>query len=104
MNENIMNDIVLKLESNGKGAFVIEDAIERIAEMAFAISGNNMTVFHTQVSAKLEGRGVAGKLLETMVKYARDNKLKVIALCPYVSAQFKRHPEKYNDIWNQHWH
>jgi uncharacterized protein len=99
-----MSEIELKLESNGKGAFVIEEAGERIAEMAIGISGNNMTVFHTQVSDTLKGQGVAAKLLETMVSYARERNLKVIALCPYVNAQFKRHPEQYADVWNQHWH
>jgi len=99
-----MNDIELKLDSNGKGAFVIEDAGERIAEMAIGISGNNLTVYHTEVSDKLKGQGVASKLLATMVAYARAHQLKVIALCPYVLAQFKRHPEQYDDVWNQHWH
>ena len=99
-----MNAIELKLESNGKGAFVIEEAEERIAEMAISISGSNLTVYHTEVSDKLKGQGVAGQLLSTMVNYARENKLKVIPLCPYVSAQFKRHPEQYQDVWNQHWH
>jgi uncharacterized protein len=99
-----MSDIQLKLESNGRGAFVIEEAGERIAEMAISISGSNLTVFHTEVSDKLKGQGVAGQLLSTMVEYSREHKLKVIALCPYVNAQFKRHPEQYADIWNQHWH
>jgi predicted GNAT family acetyltransferase len=99
-----MNEIELKLESNGKGAFVIEEGSERIAEMAIGISGSNMTVFHTEVSDKLKGQGVAAKLLSTMVQYARDKNLKVIALCPYVNAQFKRHPEQYADVWNQSWH
>lgn len=99
-----MNTIELKLENNGRGAFVIEEAAERIAEMAISIVGSNLTVFHTEVSDKLKGQGVAAQLLSTMVAYARDHKLKVIALCPYVNAQFKRHPEQYQDIWNQHWH
>jgi uncharacterized protein len=99
-----MSEIELKLDSNGKGAFVIGEGNDRVAEMAIGISGGNMTVFHTEVSDKLKGQGVAAKLLSTMVQYARDNNLKVIALCPYVSAQFKRHPEQYQDIWNQHWH
>jgi uncharacterized protein len=43
-------------------------------------------------------------LLSTMVDYAREHKLKVIALCPYVHAQFERHPDKYSDIWNKNWH
>ena len=99
-----MKEIELKLEPNGKGAFVLEDGDKRVAEMAIGITGNNLTVFHTEVSELLKGQGVAAKLLAVMVAYAREHKLKVIALCPYVSAQFKRHPEQYADIWNQHWH
>jgi len=25
--------------------------------------------------------------------------MQVVVFCPYVLAQFKRHPEMYNDIW-----
>jgi predicted GNAT family acetyltransferase len=99
-----MNEIELKLQANGTGAFVIEAADERLAEMVIAISGSNLTVYHTEVSDQLKGLGVASKLLSTMVAYAREHQLKVIALCPYVSAQFKRHEDQYQDIWNQHWH
>jgi len=72
--------------------------------MAIGISGNNLTVYHTEVSDELKGQGIASKLLSTMVDYARDHQLKVIALCPYVNAQFKRHADQYKDIWNQDWH
>jgi predicted GNAT family acetyltransferase len=99
-----MNDIELKLNANGRGAFVIEENNERIAEMEIGIAGNNLTVYHTEVAEKLKGQGIAGKLLSTMVDYARAHHLKVIALCPYVLAQFKRHPEQYADVWNQNWH
>ncbi len=99
-----MDQIQLKLEDNGQGAFVIEGDGERLAEMVIAIDKQNLTVYHTEVSEKLKGQGVASKLLSTMVDYARKHQLKVIALCPYVSAQFKRHPELYQDVWNQNWH
>ena len=99
-----MDDIQLKLEPDGKGAFVIEQNDERLAEMVIAIDKQNLTVFHTEVSDKLKGQGVARRLLTTMVDYARQHHLKVIALCPFVSAQFKRHPELYADVWNQNWH
>jgi predicted GNAT family acetyltransferase len=36
-----------------------------------------------------------------MVDYARGNHLKVIALCPFVHAQFARHPHDYEDIWKK---
>ena len=98
-----MNGIELKWVNDQKGAFVIEEGSERIAEMAIGVSGNNLTVYHTEVSDKLKGQGVAAKLLSTMVSYAREHKLKVIALCPYVNAQFTRHPDLYSDIWNKEW-
>jgi hypothetical protein len=99
-----MHNIELKNFDNGRAAFVLEEGAERLAEMEFAIQGDNLTVYHTQVSEKLQGQGVAGELLSTMVDYARKNNKKVIPLCPYVHAQFKRHPEQYADIWNQNWH
>jgi len=72
--------------------------------MVIGIVANNLTVYHTEVSEKLKGQGVSTRLLATMVEYARAHNLKVIPLCPYVSAQFKRHPEQYGDVWNRSWH
>jgi predicted GNAT family acetyltransferase len=99
-----MQDIELKLNDAGRGAFVIEQDGEQIAEMEIAIRDGNLTVYHTEVAEKLKGQGVATKLLSTMVAYAREKNLKVIPLCPYVLAQFKRHPDQYTDIWNKTWH
>lgn len=99
-----MDDIQLKLNDTGRGAFVIEKEGERLAEMEVGIQNGNLTVYHTEVTEILKGQGIASKLLATMVAYARENKLKVIALCPYVLAQFRRHPEQYADIWNKNWH
>jgi predicted GNAT family acetyltransferase len=39
-------------------------------------------------------------MLNAMVDYARRNEMQVTPLCPYVHAQFKRHPEEYRDVWN----
>jgi len=99
-----MEEIKLKLNDLGRGAFVIEEGNERLAEMDLGIAGNNLTVYHTEVSEKLKGKGVAAQLLSKMVEYAREHQLKVIPLCAYVQAQFKRHPEQYQDIWNRTWH
>jgi predicted GNAT family acetyltransferase len=96
-----MMQVELKLDKNNNGGFYIMDGAERIAEMAISISGKNLTVYHTEVSQKAEGKGLGKELLSAMVDYARKNGLKVIALCPFVHAQFKRHPEQYADIWNK---
>ena len=93
-----MNDIALRLNTNGRGSFFIDQTGERLAEMEISIAEKNLTVFHPEVSEKLRGQGVAAKLFSTMVEYAREHRLKVIALCPFVTAQFKRHPEQYDDL------
>jgi uncharacterized protein len=96
-----MDEIKLKLQDNGKGAFVLENGDERLAEMVIGIDKGNLIVYHTEVSDKLKGQGVAKKLLETMVAYTREHQLKVVALCQFVNAQFTRHPDQYADIWNK---
>lgn len=96
-----MEEVQLYLNEKNHGHFYLNEKGEQIAEMQIGISGNDLTVYHTEVSPKHEGEGLAKKLLTAMVDYARKNKLKVIALCPYVHAQFKRHPEEYNDVWKK---
>jgi len=96
-----MQEPILKLNDQNQGAFLIMDGDEQLGEMALAIVDKNMIVYHTEVSPKAEGQGLAKKLLETMVAYARQHQLKVVPLCPYVHAQFKRHPQDYEDIWNK---
>jgi uncharacterized protein len=97
------SDITFKLSKNGKGGFFIEEDSERLAFMEIAIKDNNIVVYHTEVSEKLKGRGIGTALFEALVNYARKNQLQVIALCSFVRAQFKRHPELYQDVWNQDW-
>lgn len=94
-----MSDVLMKLNEKGQGAFYFVDSGVRIGEMAFDIKGSNLTVYHTEVKPQAEGKGLARKLLLSMVDYARSNNLKVIALCPYVHLQFSRHTEEYADIW-----
>jgi len=98
-----MNEVQLKLNNQGRGAFVLEEDSAQIAEMKVAIESGNLIVYHTEVELSHRGKGVSEKLLSFMVDYARQHALKVIALCPYVLARFKKDPERYADIWNQHW-
>jgi len=46
-------------------------------------------------------RGFAKLLLDQLVSYARENDLKIIPLCVYVNAQFRRHPAEYEDVWSK---
>jgi uncharacterized protein len=95
-----MEDVSLELNDQQRGAFLVKDNGEQLGEMAVSISGNSLIVYHTEVAPKAEGKGLAKKMLQSMVDYAREKGLKVVPLCPYVHAQFNRHPGEYEDVWS----
>ena len=94
-----MADIKLELNEKNHGAFNLYDAGSKIGEMTVSIKPDVLTVYHTGVNEDQAGKGYAKQLLDAMVSYVRSHGLKVIPLCPYVHAQFKKHPDEYNDIW-----
>lgn len=94
-------EVKLELNEKGQGGFYISENGEQLGEMAVSITVSSLIVYHTEVSPKAEGKGLGKILLAAMTDHARKNGLKVTPLCPYVHAQFKRHPEEYADIWNR---
>lgn len=96
-----MEEIKLNIDENSFGHFYIYDGEEELGEMEVKISDNDLTVYHTEVQPKAEGKGLAKKLLEALVDHARKNALQVIPLCSYVHLQFKRHPDDYADVWKK---
>ncbi len=96
-----MEEVQLQLDDDRQGAFILTDDGQQVGEMVIGLSGEELKVFHTEVLPEWEGQGLGKKLLEAMVNYAREHQLQVIPLCTYVQVQFKRHPDLYEDIWNQ---
>lgn len=85
----------IKREEHGKkGAFFIEQNDEWVAEMTYFKSGENeITIDHTEVDDSLEGKGVGKQLVAEGVKYARENKLKIVATCPFAKKVIDETPE-----------
>jgi len=96
-----MNNPELILNDQGRGSFLLKENDEKLAEMVVAIDEEFLFVYHTEVDPKAEGQGLAKILLNAMVAYAREHHIKVVPLCPYVHAQFKRHPKEFEDIWHK---
>ena len=59
----------------------------------YRLADGVMTVTYTQVAPPLEGRGIAGALVQALLDHARSNGLKVRPLCSYARAYMHRHPE-----------
>jgi len=63
------------------------------AELTYHLNGDTIVFTHTGVPAALEGQGVGSALVKTGLEYAKENKLKVRALCWFVDGYIQRHPE-----------
>lgn len=92
-------DIQFKTNGNGTGSFFIEKEGRQVAELDFEVKNDLLNAYHTGVRPELEGQGIAGKLFDELVKYARENGYKVIPSCSYILAKFRRNPEGFRDIW-----
>ena len=90
----------IKHSDNGtKGAFYVEIEGVRKAEMTFSHAGTKKIIIdHTEVDASLKGQGVGYKLVEAAVEYFRENNLKVIPLCPFAAAVFKKKGDSFADV------
>ncbi|SRR5258706_4071294 len=80
-------------ESGHRGAFFITEDGKRVAEMTYSRANASLVIIdHTEVAASLGGHGVGRSLLDAAVAWARETHTKVLATCPYASAQFARDP------------
>ena len=88
----------IKHEDNGKkGKFFVEVKGKQEAMMTYTYAGNNKIIIdHTEVNESLKGQGVGYKLVEAAVEFMRENDIKVIPLCPFAAAVFKKKHE-YSD-------
>ena len=93
-------DIQRKTNDN-KGRFYIEQDDKLIAELDFQVKDNVLDAYHTGVRPEFEGQGIAGRLFDEMVKYARDNGYTVLPSCPYILVKFRRNPDDFADIWQK---
>lgn len=86
-------------DDNHQGSFFIEQNGRQVAELDFEVKDNVLNAYHTGVRPELEGQGIAAKLFNELVDYARENGYRVIPTCSFILAKFRRRPEDVADIW-----
>ncbi|HJP62383.1 MAG TPA: GNAT family N-acetyltransferase [Mucilaginibacter sp.] len=80
-------------ERHHAGSFYVEEDGKRVAEMRYLIRGDIMNIYHTEVSPKLSGHNIGFELVETGVKFARENNLQILPTCSFARSVFDRTPE-----------
>jgi uncharacterized protein len=62
--------------------------------------GKNFVITHVGVHPELRGQGVAARIVEASLEYAKEQSLRVIPMCSYAAAYIRRHPE-YAELMKQ---
>ena len=60
----------------------------------YRLQGDTVMFTHTEVPPALAGRGLAARLVQVALDWARAEGLKVRPLCSYVAAYLRRHPDQ----------
>lgn len=85
-------------ENGSKGRYLVRGPDGAVAEMTYSLIGESqMIIDHTGVPDAFRGRGTGLALVTRAVEDARKAGKKIIPLCPFANAQFRRHPE-WNDV------
>lgn len=75
----------------------IDETGKKLAEITWQKQGDVLYVDHTFTDPSLRGQGIAGRLVDSVTEYARQEGLKIMPVCPYVVDKFNK-DEQYSDI------
>jgi uncharacterized protein len=74
-----------------KGFFFYQVDEEIKGEMTYSAAGETKIIIdHTNIDEDLRGKGIGMALVEAVVAFARESKIKVIPLCPYAKSVFEK--------------
>ena len=66
---------------------------DKLSKLDYIQDGKNFVITHVGVHPELRGQGVAGRIVEVGLEYAKQNTLRVVPMCSYAAAYIRRHPE-----------
>ena len=93
--EQIME--ITQKNNSRDGYFIAEENGKRMGYISYEWMNDSVfAIMHTVVEPAFQGRGIAKALLDAAVAYARENSLRIHAICSYVVRQFEK-PE-YDDV------
>jgi predicted GNAT family acetyltransferase len=69
----------------------------KTAAAYYTLSPGVITFTHTEVPQEMSGHGIGSQLVRSALESARQQGLKVVPKCPFVSAYMAKHPE-FNDL------
>jgi uncharacterized protein len=78
--------------------FEIRAGDEVAAFTEYRRHGGLIAFLHTEVASGHEGKGVASRLISSVLDTARQQGLAVLPFCPFVRGYIAKHTEEYLDL------
>lgn len=79
-----------------EGFFIFGKNGDELAKLTYRKEGEKLYFESTVVSSELRGQGIAGKLFDAGVEYARENRYKIVPICSYIVKKFES--GEYDDL------
>ena len=86
---------ITRHESDTRGRYEARvDGIEGVGQLTYSrLSPDKIIAEHTSVDDSLRGTGVGEALVVRLIEDARVDGRSIFPLCPFVKAQYAKHPE-----------
>jgi len=85
---------IIRTDEITHGAYRADvEGADQPAELTWQARGEARVADHTFTPPAARGRGIAAQLVEAMIDDAKAQGFTIVPQCPYVAAQFRKHPE-----------
>lgn len=64
-----------------------------LSKLDYIEDGDTIVMTHVGVHPQHRGGGVAGRITQSALEYAKEKSLRVIPMCSYVAAYIRRNPQ-----------
>ena len=92
-----LQDITFQMGDNGCRIYAICHG-KKIGNIFFVKMGaDKIIISETEIDPKYKNENIEFYLTQQIINIAREQHLKVISICPYISNIFKQHPE-FDDV------
>lgn len=65
----------------------------QLAKLDYMEDGDTIVMTHVGVPVEYRGHGLAGRITQSALEYAKAKSLRVIPMCSYVAAYIRRNPQ-----------
>jgi predicted GNAT family acetyltransferase len=86
-------------EGKSNGIFIAESDGREAGRISYTrINDSKISIDHTIVQEEFGGKGIGQKLVMELVKFARENNLKIETKCHFAKSVFEKNKE-IQDVW-----